>query len=145
MLMDYELNVHVNEIIANLVKEAKEEYYTNLDMVVTQNDKYENTQYDNVTIGLGHSKGLPTNLYYFNAVEDDNNEDIEKYYNEPVSYYEHCGKGCMMYRIQVDTMSRIIRIFEVRYGRNDKDVIYHTLNELELGDSKFRKKVQVVS
>ena len=145
MLMDYELNVHVNELIAELVKQAKEEYYTNLDMFVTQDSKYRNTEYDEITIGLGSSKGLPTNLYYFNAINDDTQrENVDMYYDEPVSYYENCGKGCMMYRIVVDTMSRHVVVYQVVYEYRYKPQ-YSKIKVLDFGDSKFRKKVQVVS
>lgn len=145
MLMDYELYTTVAETITNLIKDTRKEYGINLDMVVVQTDKYENTEHETVTYGLGCSKGLPKSTYYFNAVEDETNEGAKTYYREPVSYYEHYGKRCMMYRIDISTMFRRIRIFEVSYGATDQDVIYRTVDELELGESKFADKVEVLT
>ena len=51
----------------------------------------------------------------------------------------------MMYRIDISTMFRRIRIFEVSYGATDQDVIYRTVDELELGESKFADKVEVLT
>lgn len=139
MLMDYELHVHLNELIAELVESEKP---TNIDMVVTQASKYQNTEYDELTIGLGCSKGLPTDRYYFNVLNGSSTIEFEEeWYDEPVTYYEQMGKRCMLYRLTVDTMSRKVVVYELHYDYKDKPQ-YHKVKELNLGKSKFKSKVR---
>lgn len=137
--MDYELHVHLNELIADLVSI---EGYSNVDMVVTQTSKYKDTEYDELVIGLGCSKGLPTDRYYFNVLNGSSSIEFEEeWYEEPVTYYERMGKRCMLYRIVVSTMTRHAVVYEIGYGYKDEP-IYHKVRELNLGNSKFKKKVR---
>lgn len=154
MLADYELFTMVNAKIAELVNNDKEHLSNNLDLVVTQSDKYENTEYETTIIGLGSSKGMKAKEYYFNARNDKNTDEFhvaEKYYNEPVSYYEHIGTisgGYISYRLHVDPFKRIIRIYEVSYGysrepHESNSPNYRLIETVDLGASKFSKKVLV--
>ena len=140
MLMDYELHVTLNEVIATVCKDFHEQYNCGIDMVVMQDDKYRNTEYETITYGLGISSGMKSTSYYFNAINDENNEIAQKYYGEPVSYYEHCGEQCMEYRIEVQPMARVITVFEVGFA-NKYEPVYHKIQEVKLGKSKFASKV----
>ena len=152
MLMDYELHVAVNAKIAELVNKAQEDGIT-LDMIVSQADKYENTPYETIAYGLGSSKGLNSEKYYFNAIEDEKspyNKLTETYYNEPVSYYEHIGTvdksslkpNPIEYNITVNTFSRVITVYHVTYDSNNSPV-YNEIEQVNLKPSKFTKKVIV--
>ena len=155
MLADYELFTMVNAKIAELVNNDKEDFDNELDLVVTQADKYENSEYETVIYGLGSSKGMKSKEYYFNAINDENSDEFkiaEKYYNEPVSYYEHVGNvmrgGYINYRIQVSPFSRIIKVYKVTYSYSNDPIEknkpnYHLLETVNLGVSKFSKKVLV--
>lgn len=155
MLADYELFTMVNAKIAELVNNDKEDFDNELDLVVTQADKYENSEYETVVYGLGSSKGMKSKEYYFNAINDENSDEFkiaEKYYNEPVSYYEHVGNvmrgGYINYRIQVSPFSRIIKVYKVTYSYSNDPIEknkpnYHLLETVNLGVSKFSKKVLV--
>ena len=140
MLMDIELYTKVNETIAELQKEFHEMTNRALDMVVMQDDKYRNTEYETIVYGLGCSAGMKSKNYYFNAVNEDDNALAERYYNEPVSFYEHNGEHCMQYRIMVDTMSRNITVFKINYVYAIQPD-YIKVQEFHLGNSKFKKKV----
>lgn len=152
MLMDYELHTVVNSKIAQLINEAKDnEVAVDLDMILTQTDKYENTEYETIIIGIGFSKGLKTDQYYFNAINDENNENFklaDKCFNEPVTYYEHVGNsfyGHITYRIKVDTMSRKITVYEVSYAYKYNQGLephYKVLENIDLKPSKFSKKIK---
>ena len=63
MLMDYELHTAVNTKITELIIKAQEDGLM-LDMIVSQTDKYENSRYEQVTYGLGCSKGFNKEKYY---------------------------------------------------------------------------------
>lgn len=154
MLQDYELFTVVNAKISELVNKAKEEFGVELDMVVSQTDKYENTRDESIVYGLGCSKGLKSEKYYFNAMSDETSEYhalAELYYNEPVSYYEHVGtvdkfslsSNPIMYNIQVDTFRRHIVVYEVGYGAKNEP-IYTKVDTVDLKPSKFQKKIKEV-
>jgi len=93
--------------------------------------------------------------YYFNAINDENSDEFkvaEKYYNEPVSYYEHIGNvmrgGYINYRVAVSPFSRIIRIYAVSYSYSSEPhesnkPHYQLIETVDLGASKFAKKVLV--
>lgn len=153
MLMDYELNVKVNEIIADLVETARTDYDVNIDMVVTQDDKYRNTEYETIVIGLGDSKGMKKRDYYFNAVNEDNNELVDKYYNEPVSFYENNGSCCIMYRLIISPLTRVVNVYQVEYilasvsrhgdvSKGNNEPTYNKIATYDFGKSKFATKVK---
>ena len=155
MFMDYELHTMVNAKIAELVNNDLEHLGNVLDIVVTQTDKYENSEYETIVIGLGSSKGMKSKEYYFNAINDENSDEFkiaEKYCNEPVSYYEHVGNvmrgGYINYRVQVSPFSRTIKVYEVTYSYPNNPIEknkphYQLLETVDLGASKFSKKVLV--
>jgi hypothetical protein len=155
MLADYELFTMMNAKIAELVNNDKEHLSNDLDLVVIQADKYENSEYETVVYGIGSSKGMKSKEYYFNAINDENSDEFkvaEKYYNEPVSYYEHIGNvmrgGYINYRIQVSPFSRVIKVYQVTYSYSNDPVEknkphYQLLETVDLGASKFSKKVLV--
>ena len=149
MLMDYELHTAVNTKITELIIKAQEDGLM-LDMIVSQTDKYENSRYEQVTYGLGCSKGFNKEKYYFNAIADETSEYFklaDKYYNEPVSYYENVGtvdkysmkSNPMEYRIDVDTFSRVIRVHHITYGATNNP-IYNIIETINLKPSKFQSK-----
>lgn len=155
MLMDYELHTQVNAKIAELVQNDLTHLGNIIDLIITQTDKYENTEYEEIIIGLGSSKGMKSKEYYFNAVQDEKSEyfkTADKYYNEPVNYYEHIGNvmrgGYINYRLQVSPFNRTIRVYQVSYGYSNDPVefnkpSYHLLETVDLGASKLAKKVLV--
>lgn len=150
MLIDFELHTKVNEVIQNLVREAKEEFNADLDLLVVQDDKYRNTLYENVIYGIGRTKGMKKEEYYFNATRLSENtrefQIADKYYNEPVNYYEHIGTGFagyISYRVSVNTLNRVIEVYEVGYNRENGATVptYHKINTIDMGKSKLAKKV----
>ena len=50
-------------------------------------------------------------------------------------------RGC--YRISVNTFNRIIKVYEVGYVRENGETVpsYHAINTIDMGKSKFAKKV----
>ena len=155
MLADYELFTMVNAKITELVNNDKEYLGKELDLVVIQSDKYENSEYETVVYGLGSSKGMKSKEYYFNAINDESSDEFkvaEKYYKEPVSYYEHIGNtlrgGYIDDRIQVSPFNRIIKVYKVTYSYSNDPIEknkphYQLLETVDLGASKFSKKVLV--
>lgn len=150
MLMDFELHTKVNEVIQNLVREAKEEFNADLDLLVVQDDKYRNSEYEEIVYGIGRTKGMKKEEYYFNAIKFSEFtrefKIADKYQDEPVSYYEHIGTGFagyISYRISVNTFNRIIKVYEVGYVRENGETVpsYHAINTIDMGKSKFAKKV----
>ena len=154
MLMDFELHSVVNAKIAQLVSTSLENG-VELDLVVTQTDKYHDTEYETVVIGLGSSKGMKSKEYFFNAIQNEQDnlfKVADKYYDEPVNYYERIGSsvggGYISYRLEVQTISRIIKVFEVNYMYSKEQYeinapVYTLIDTIALGDSKFSKKVLV--
>lgn len=149
MLMDYELHTAVNAKIMEIINNAHAEGY-DLDMIVSQTDKYENSRYEQITYGLGCSKGFNKEKYYFNAIADEKSEYFklaDKYFNEPVSYYENVGTVDkyslkplpMSYRLDVDTFNRIIRVFHITYSMGEP--VYNRVETIDLKPSKFQKKI----
>ena len=143
MFMDYELNVHVNRIVADIVEETYKSLNIPIDMFVVQTDKYENTPYETIVIGLGNSQGMRKDKYYFNAVNNDNDEVMKLYYNEPVSYYENNQSQSIMYRLVVNPMSSVVEVYDVYYiHEGDKAVPqYMKVETHKFGKSKFASKV----
>lgn len=151
MLMDFELHQVVTNKINDIVKTYSKLYKINLDMIVSQTDKYENSEYESITYALGTSNRLDTEKYYFNALNNENSkyhELAQKFYNEPVWYYENLGtvdkysskSNPIMYHIEVETLRRRIKIYQVTYHNNKPR--YTTLDVIDLKSSKFAKKVQ---
>ena len=57
MLADYELFTMVNAKIAELVNTAQQELGIEIDMIISNTDKYENTRDESVEIAIRSSKG----------------------------------------------------------------------------------------
>lgn len=154
MLMDFELHTMVNAKISELVLKAKEDFNTDIDMIVSQTSKYADTEYETIEYGLGCSKGLKSEKYYFNAILNENSEYnklVNKCYHEPVTYYEQLGEidksslvpSPILYKVLVQTFSRVITIYEVGFDSDNKPV-YTKLETIDLKPSKFAKKIQHV-
>ena len=152
MLMDFELYQAVTDKINNIVKAYYTLYKINLDMVISQTaDKYENSEYEIIMYALGTSNKLGTEKYYFNALNNENSkyhELVQKFYNEPVWYYENLGTvdkysskpNPIIYHIEVETFRKRIKIYQVNYYNNTPR--YTTVDVIDLKSSKFAKKVQ---
>ena len=149
MLMDFELHAKVNEVIQNLVREAKEEFNADLDLLVVQDDKYRNSEYEEIVYGIGRTKGMKKEEYYFNAIRlSEYTREFriaDKYHDEPVNYYERIGTGFagyISYRIEVNTFNRVIKVYEVGYVRENGETVpsYRNIDTIDMGKSKFAKK-----
>lgn len=152
MLMDFELYQAVNNKINDIVKTYYKLYKINIDMIISQTDKYENSEYESITYALGTSNKLNTEKYYFNALNNENSkyhELAQKFYNEPVWYYENLGtvdkynskSNSVVYHIEVETFRKRIKIYQVNYNYNNAPR-YTTIEIINLKPSKFAKKVQ---
>lgn len=112
MYMDIELHQEVNNEIMNLVQRGREEYELNLDLVVYQTDKYENTGFESIRIGLGTTHRIPKKkLHYAEEVTD---VICEKYYNEVLTYYETELEN-ISYEIMIYPCNRRFAVYEVGY------------------------------
>ena len=154
MLADYELFTMVNAKIAELVNTAQQELGIEIDMIISNTDKYENTRDESIEIALGCSKGLKSERYYFNAINDEKSEYFQladKYFNEPVRYYEEVGTVDrfslgnlpVAFHIQVQTFRRIITIYKVGYGVKNEP-IFTKIETIDMKPSKFQKKIKEV-
>ena len=152
MLMDFELYQAVNNKINDIVKTYSELYKINIDMVISQTNKYENSEYESITYALGTSNKLNTEKYYFNALNNENSkyhELAQKFYNEPVWYYENLGtvdkynskSNPVVYHIEVETFRKRIKIYQVNYNYSNAPR-YTTIEIINLKPNKFAKKVQ---
>ena len=123
MFMDLELHNEVNKAIYALVDEAQKEYNLNLDLIVYQADKYENTGFESIRIGLGTTYRIPKKkLHYSEEVTD---IICEKYANEVLTYYETELEN-ISYEIMVYPCNRRFAVYEVGYtgikGKQDNAV-----------------------
>ena len=121
-----------------------------LDLVITQDDKYRNTRDESIIIGLASSDGIKTKEYYFNAVRDfEDGSLVDRYYNEPVYYYEKIGAftGAVEYEIIVDTMRRRISIYSIAYSQSGGELktISHLEETVQLPKGKLQKKLDEYS
>ena len=142
MQMDMELFSTLNFKIAELQRNNPR-----LDLVVTQDDKYRNTRDESIIIGLGSSDGMKTDEYYLNAVQDfEDGSLVDRFYNEPVSYYEKIGSFCgaIEYELYVFPLSRIIRIYSIgySYSAGELHAVSHLEEEVKLPMGKLQKKLQ---
>ena len=153
MLLDYELFTVVNAKVSELVTNYFNNYGVELDMITTQTDKYENSRDESITIGIGSSKGIKTKEYYFNVFNDETTNEFkvaDKYFNEPVSYYEHIGTavggGYITYHLDIQPLRRIINVYKVVYSYPQQkpdlnEPHFEKIETINLKDSKFMKKV----
>ena len=141
-ILDYKFYTQVNKVIADVIQEAKEIYGSdvNLDLLVVQDDKYRNTQYETIIYGIGSTSNMRENEKYTNALEQENTREsrlAEQYYNEPVSYYEHVGDlhGYISYRVMVYPATETIKVVEVSYGEKygTLEPFYTTLYTIDKG------------
>lgn len=142
MQMDMELFSTLNFKIAELQRNNPR-----LDLVVMQDDKYRNTRDESIVIGLGSSDGMKTDEYYFNAVQDfEDGSLVDRFYNEPVSYYERIGAFCgaIEYELYVFPLSRKIRIYSIGYSSSNGELhpLSHFEEEVKLPMGKLQKKLQ---
>lgn len=143
MFMDYELNVKMNEVIAGLYEEYKDEYNGKLDMYSMQCQD-ESTPYETVIVHLGDSRGLKQSQYLFNAMEERPDEMCE-FRNKTCDYYrEHTDTT--VYVVVVDVFPRTIKVYEVGYttvafNTQEAEYVLNTKQRISLGKSKFANKI----
>ena len=134
MFMDFETNARLQSIMVNLASTAKEMFDVDVDLILTETDKYENTAYETTRVALGVLKGVKTEQLHQNKCLD----------NGAIEHYERNCEN-ILYEIVFNPLQRTFKVYEIGYtgikGR-DGNVVRTLIDEVQLGKSKLAKKLE---